>query len=172
MAAEQIDIRDARPGERPAIADLTMAAYAEHARTMEPTAWALLERVLRNTLASDPPGEWIVAERAGALAGSVLLSPPVAGAYGGEVEQIDWPEVRLLAVEPALRGQGVGQALMDECVARARAAGYRTLGLHSSASLRAALRMYERMGFVRAPAYDFQPPGAELVMAFRLDLER
>lgn len=172
MSAEQISIRDARPGERPAIADLTMAAYAEYASVMEPTAWALLEGVLRNTLGSDPPGEWIVAERAGALTGSVLLSPPVEKAYGGEVDQIDWPEVRLLAVSPAQRGQGIGQALMDECVARARAAGYTTLGLHSSASLRAALRMYERMGFVRAPAYDFQPPGAELVMAFRLDLER
>lgn len=171
MAAEQIHLRDARPDERPAITSLTMAAYAEHAQVMEPAAWALLEQVLRNTLASNPPGEWIVAERAGALAGSVLLSPPVAGAYGGEVDQIDWPEVRLLAVDPAARGQGIGQALMDECVARARAAGYTTLGLHSSASLRAALRMYERMGFVRAPAYDFQPPGAELVMAFRLQLQ-
>ncbi len=98
----QIHIRDARADERPAISELTLAAYAEHAHVMKPTAWALLEQVLRNTLASDPPGEWIVAERAGALLGSVLLSPPVTQAYGGEVDQIDWPEVLRLDPREAL----------------------------------------------------------------------
>jgi ribosomal protein S18 acetylase RimI-like enzyme len=48
--------------------------------------------------------------------------------------------------------------------------GARELGLHTSASMRAAMRMYERMGFVRAPEYDFRPPGAELVEAYRLPL--
>jgi hypothetical protein len=31
--------------------------------------------------------------------------------------------------------------------------------------------MYEGMGFVRAPEGDFQPSGAELVMAYRLMLD-
>jgi ribosomal protein S18 acetylase RimI-like enzyme len=60
---------------------------------------------------------------------------------------------------------------MDECVRRARAAGATELGLHTSRSMRVAMRMYERMGFVRAPEYDFQPPGAELVEAYRLTLD-
>jgi hypothetical protein len=30
--------------------------------------------------------------------------------------------------------------------------------------------MYRRMGFARDPEQDFQPPGAELVQAFRLEL--
>ena len=30
--------------------------------------------------------------------------------------------------------------------------------------------MYERMGFVRAPEHDFQPPGAERVTGYRLPL--
>ena len=38
-------------------------------------------------------------------------------------------------------------------------------------SMAAALRMYGRMGFVRAPEHDFRPPGAELVEAYRLPLE-
>jgi hypothetical protein len=36
--------------------------------------------------------------------------------------------------------------------------------------MQAAIRLYEQMGFVRFPEYDFQPEGAELVMAYRLNL--
>jgi ribosomal protein S18 acetylase RimI-like enzyme len=78
--------------------------------------------------------------------------------------------VRLLAVAPEARGTGVGRALMGECVRRARAMGATELGLHTSVSMRAAMQLYERMGFVRAPEFDFQPPGAELVEAYRLRL--
>src|SRR5919206_501883 len=109
-------------------------------------------------------------ERGGRLVGSVLLYPPAADAYAGSAARVRWPEVRLLAVAPEARGTGVGRTLMDECVRRARAMGAAELGLHTSASMRAAMRMYERMGFVRAPEFDFRPPGAELVEAYRLDL--
>jgi ribosomal protein S18 acetylase RimI-like enzyme len=86
------------------------------------------------------------------------------------VKRAGWPELRLLAVAPMARGAGVGQALVDECVRRARASGHSELGLHTSESLRAAVRMYERMGFERAPEHDLRPEGAELVMAYRLPL--
>jgi ribosomal protein S18 acetylase RimI-like enzyme len=76
----------------------------------------------------------------------------------------------MLAVAKSARGQGVGKALVNECIRRAKAHGAKALGLHTSDSLRVAIKMYESMGFVRDPKYDFQPDGAELVMAFRLDL--
>jgi ribosomal protein S18 acetylase RimI-like enzyme len=44
------------------------------------------------------------------------------------------------------------------------------LGLHTSRSMRAAVRLYERMGFVRDPEHDFHPPGAELVEGYLLRL--
>jgi GNAT superfamily N-acetyltransferase len=116
------------------------------------------------------PAQRLVALDGDAVAGTVLLYPPAADAYGGAAERTPWPEVRLLAVPPERRGTGVGQLLMDECVRRARAAGATTLGLHTSRSLAAAVRMYQRMGFVRAPEHDFQPPGAEVVEAYRLEL--
>jgi hypothetical protein len=37
--------------------------------------------------------------------------------------------------------------------------------------MRAAVRLYERMGFVRDPEHDFQPPGAELVEGYLLRLD-
>jgi GNAT superfamily N-acetyltransferase len=170
MRSPDIAIRDARDDERAKIRDLTLAAYAEYAEIMAPSAWAGLHEVLLEALASDVPAERIVVELRGELIGSVLLYAPAANAYGAQLGALGWPEVRLLAVAPAARGQGIGAALLDECVRRARASGAASLGLHSSKSMRAAIRMYGRKGFVRDPAHDFQPEGAELVMAFRRDL--
>ena len=163
-------LRDARDDERAAMRELTLAAYAEYAAVMEPPAWAGLRGALEAALGRESPAERIVAEHGGALVGSVMLFPPAAEDYGGAADAAPWPELRLLAVHPDARGLGVGQALVGECVRRARAAGAASLGLHSSRSMRAALRMYERMGFVRAPEYDFHPDGAEVVWAYRLGL--
>ena len=165
-----VRLRDARPDEREAIAALTLAAYGEYATAMPPAAWAALEQALRAALATTGPVERVVAERGGALVGSVMLFPPAAVSYGSDGARVRWPELRLLAVAPAGRGLGVGRQLVDECARRARLAGATELGLHTSRSMRAAMRLYARMGFERAPEYDFQPPGAELVQAYRLPL--
>jgi ribosomal protein S18 acetylase RimI-like enzyme len=171
VTADQGDItlHDARPADRERIRELTLAAYAEYAGIMAPTAWAGLHGAVVSALASDEPSiEWIVAKSAGEIVGSVMLYPPKVAAYGGEVEGVPWPELRLLAVDAAFRGRGVGQRLVEECVHRARAMGADELGLHTSRSMEAAIRMYRKMGFERAPAHDFHPEGAELVQAFRL----
>jgi GNAT superfamily N-acetyltransferase len=171
MTTNQFYIRDARADERATIRDLTLAAYAEYATIMAPTAWAALRQAVRVGLDAEGAIERIVAERDSVLLGSVMLYSPDANAYGDGVVAAGWPELRLLAVAPLARGQGVGRALVEECMRRARRAGAAELGLHTSESLRAAVQMYERMGFVRAPESDFQPSGAELVMAYRLMLD-
>lgn len=167
---KQLHIRDAHADERDAIRELTLAAYSEFATKMAPSAWNGLHRAVLNALATDQPVERIVAEQDGRLVGSVLLFPPTRQAYDGALAQIDWPELRLLAVAPTARGQGVGAALMQECIRRTRSAGATALGLHTSESMEVAIGMYERMGFVRAPEYDFHPEGAELVKGYRLRL--
>lgn len=164
-------IRDAREEERAAVRELTLRAYAGYAGVMEPSAWAGLDEAVRRTLDADAGAERIVAEHEGRIVGSVMLFPAATATYGGSVEAPPWPELRLLAVAPEARGMGVGRLLVDECVRRARAGGAAELGLHTSKSMETAIGMYRRMGFVRAPEHDFQPPGAELVEGYRLRID-
>ena len=79
---------------------------------------------------------WI-AERGGRRLGSVFLvkkSPRVA-------------QLRMLIVEPAARGLGIGERLVTECVAEARRLGYRKIVLWTQANLKSARRIYRALGF-------------------------
>jgi DNA-binding MarR family transcriptional regulator/GNAT superfamily N-acetyltransferase len=86
----------------------------------------------------DPKRErcW-VAEQGGRIVGAVFVC-----AKSARVAQL-----RLLYVEPATRGQGLGGKLVDECIDFARAKGYRTLMLWTNDVLHAARHLYEARGF-------------------------
>jgi ribosomal protein S18 acetylase RimI-like enzyme len=169
--AADVIVRDARPDDAAAVHDITRRAFEQYATTMSPSTWAGLSGAVESALTSTEKAHRIVAEHDGRIVGSVLLFAPATDAYGGIAARVDWPEVRMLAVSPAARGLGVGQLLMDECLRRARADGATSIGLHTSVSMGAAMRLYTRMGFARVPEFDFQPEGGhELVEAYRLEL--
>jgi GNAT superfamily N-acetyltransferase len=164
------EIRDARPSDRDAILAVTLAAYEQYAAALPPPLWALYRQNIEATLADVRPAAQIVAEDAGALVGAVLLYP-AAGAMphpGGTSVTLACPEVRLLAVPPASRGKGLARRLMDECIQRARAAGAPALTLHTADIMAVAMRLYERMGFLRAPDLDFSPAPGIPAKGYRL----
>lgn len=113
-----------------------------------------------------------MAEKEGVILGSVLLYPPGTAFSTPDEGPITCPEVRLLAVTPEARGQGIGTALMEECIRRARRLGANCLNLHTTDMMQVAMRMYEQMSFVRAPDLDFHPDPSITVKAYCLDLDR
>lgn len=162
-----VTLREARSGDRDAIVEVTLAAYQEYASQVP--IWGPYRQNILATLANPRPATQLVAERDGTIVGTVLLYPagPAGAAAPGQGR---WPEVRLLAVAPSARGQGVAHALMQECVRRAREAKADALTLHTMAAMQAALRLYTRMGFHPAPELDFQPAPGFTVNGYRLTL--
>ena len=106
----------------------------------------------------------------GAVLGSVT-NVREGGPYG-EIATAAEAEFRMLAVDPAAQGRGVGTLLVQACVDDARRRGRERLVLSSGTWMTAAHRIYTRLGFVRAPERDWTPvPGVDLT-AYVLDLIR
>ena len=163
-------VRDAQADERDAIRQITLSAYAQYATIMTPSAWAGLRHALATALTIGGGAQRIVADRDGVVVGSVLLFPPSTNAYGGIAATAPWPEMRLLAVASDARGVGVGRLLIDECIRRTCVLGAEAIGLHTSPSMREAIRLYESFGFTRDPDLDIHIEGAEPIQAYRLSL--
>lgn len=165
-------IRDSRASDRSGIEAVTLAAYEQYAALM-PAHWEGYRQNIVSTLAAAPPDQQIVAEEGDRLVGAVLLQPAgsVIARPGGGSITLASPEVRLLAVAPAARGQGVGVMLMRECIRRARQVGAPAVTLHTTDMMAAAMRLYERLGFRRAPELDLQPVPDVIIKGFRLGLE-
>ncbi len=79
-----------------------------------------------------------IAEKDGEVVGSVFL-------FRGDEDDV--AKLRLLYVEPDMRGLGVGRALVEACVAAARQRGYRRMVLWTQNHLLAARRIYQAAGF-------------------------
>jgi GNAT superfamily N-acetyltransferase len=71
--------------------------------------------------------------------------------------------LRVLLVEPAGRGRGVGSRLVDECLRFAKRAGYRRIVLLTYDALGDARRIYQRAGFQLATEEKTHAYGHDLV---------
>jgi ribosomal protein S18 acetylase RimI-like enzyme len=78
--------------------------------------------------------------------------------------------IRMLAVDGSRRRSGAGEALARECIDRARADGRAEVFLHSTRWMTAAHQLYEKLGFARDPAHDWDVTPEIQLLAFRLPL--
>ena len=150
-------VRSARPEEYAAagalVADVYAAAGYAHGGYLD---------VLRDAACRAAVAELLVAtDAAGRVVGTVTYA--AGGTPFADIAGPDEAEFRMLAVDPAARGRGVGAALVRWCVARAWAQGKRRLAMSTQPGMADAHRLYQRLGFRRAPERDWSPePGLSL----------
>jgi DNA-binding MarR family transcriptional regulator/N-acetylglutamate synthase-like GNAT family acetyltransferase len=124
---------------------------------------ALVARIASDFITNFKPQRercWI-AEMGGQIVGCVFLVQ-----VDDEVAKL-----RLLLVEPAARGMGLGSRLVEECVKFARRAGYRKMVLWTNNVLTAARHIYQKAGFIRTAEEPHSSWGKDLVSeTWELDL--
>jgi ribosomal protein S18 acetylase RimI-like enzyme len=165
MSADVV-VRPVEPREYEAVGDITVAAYT----TVDGfSPGARYETELRDVASRVESAEVLVAAGPdGRVLGAVTFVPGP-----GPLAEFDGPGesgMRMLAVDPAAQGRGVGRLLAQACVERARASGRSRLVLHTTTAMHAAHRLYQRLGFARAPDLDMRTQGGMLLEAYVYEL--
>jgi DNA-binding MarR family transcriptional regulator/N-acetylglutamate synthase-like GNAT family acetyltransferase len=147
-------LRDPGPGDFGWVVQAHGEVYAREYRftsEFEALVAEIVAKFLRNF---DPRHEkgWI-AELDGERAGSVFVVRKSATVA----------QLRLLILTPQARGHGLGGRLTDECIAFARARGYRKLVLWTNAHLEAARAIYAARGFRLTHSEPYPAHGQDLV---------
>src|SRR4051794_15101002 len=147
-------LRDPRPGDLGWVVQSHGALYASE-YGFDASFEALVAEIAAKFLTSfDASRErcWI-ADLDGAAVGSVFLVK----------HSDDVAKLRLLLVDPAGRGQGLGQKLVAECIAFAKACGYRKVTLWTQSILLAARKIYQDSGFVLVASEPHRSFGQSLI---------
>ncbi|MFC5662501.1 GNAT family N-acetyltransferase [Kitasatospora misakiensis] len=160
-----IVIRPARPEEYEEAGRITVEAFVGDGYTASDSDYV---HRLRDAARRAAEAELLVAvdSAAGAVLGCVTFA--VGGTTWADIATPEEGEIRMLATAAAARGRGVGEALVRAALARSRELGLAGMAFSTQQEMRAAHRIYERVGFERAPERDWSPvPGIDL-MVYRM----
>ena len=127
-------VRDYQPTDATAFRDLNLA-WVEKYFTVEDEDRAQLDDP--QTYILDRGGVIIIAEYEGEPVGTVGLTPHGEGVL----------ELIKMSARSDIQGKGIGRALMDAAIAKAREMGAKQIWLETNTSLEAALALYRKSGF-------------------------
>jgi ribosomal protein S18 acetylase RimI-like enzyme len=154
----------ARPDDFRRIAELTAGVYRDEGYAGEQYLAQLADVAGRAARA-----DLLVARDSGdsgIVVGSVALV--LDGEFGEVLQSPDEAGFRMLVVDAAARGRGVGEVLVTACLDRAGAPGKRRVVISTDPRMTSAHRLYERLGFTRLPERDWSPmPGVHLLVYAR-----
>jgi ribosomal protein S18 acetylase RimI-like enzyme len=173
-ATSGVTIRPARPEEYGKLGTMLVSAYAALPGMPSPAEVPDYYDRLANVAGRTAlPGltVFIAESDNGRLAASIdFIADMSQYGYDGPVSKLtDAAAIRLLAVDDAFRGKGIGRTMTRFCIDHARGLGKARLVLHTTKLMQAAWTIYERLGFVRFPEIDFQQAGID-VRGFQLSL--
>ena len=153
-------LRGAVPADYAQVGELTVAAYRSAGMIDGNDAYV---RTLLDTADRAAKAEVFVVDGPAGVIATVTIAG--AGTPYSEVARADELEFRMLAVAPSALGRGLGTSLVAFCAEQAIARGLRGLVLCTRDINVAAIRLYERLGFQRAPERDLVPvPGVNLLV--------
>jgi GNAT superfamily N-acetyltransferase len=164
-------VRNAQPGEFKKIGEMMVQVYSQLDGFLNPADHPGYYNMLRNVgdLTQTPGTELLVATDDDRLAGAVVYFNDMKYySSGGTATQTqNAAGFRLLAVDPATRGRGIGKLLTLYCIDKARANNRKLLIIHTTMAMQTAWKMYETIGFKRAEDLDFMQSDLA-VFGFRL----
>jgi GNAT superfamily N-acetyltransferase len=165
-------IRKAQPNEFEEIGKLMVQVYSRldgfPTIVEQPDYYKMLANIGEFTL--KPNTELLVAvSPEGKIAGTVVYFGDMQyyGSGGRAANEKNAAGFRLLAVDPLLRGNGVGKLLVNYCINKARKQGFAQLIIHTTMAMQTAWTMYANLGFKRSENLDFMQ-GRLPVFGFRL----
>ena len=162
--APALTVDRARPDNFPRIGQLTHDVYVGGGLASPEYGVQLRDVAAR----ADRAELLVVRDEEGRVVGSMALV--LSGDFGEITRSDDEAAFRMLVVDPAVQGRGIGELLVRTCLERARAAGKRRVVLSTDRRMTAAQRLYRRLAFTRLPERDWQPvPGIDLLV-YALDL--
>lgn len=145
MAAPQpFTLRPVRPSDDPALASIIRTVMPQFGATGPGFAIQDAEVDTICEVYSRPRHAYFVLEREGRVLGGGGVGP----LWGGPD---DTCELRKMYFLPEARGHGQGEALVRRCLQAASALGFRRVYLETLATMTAAIRLYEKLGFTRIP---------------------
>jgi len=165
-------IRNATPLEFSETGNLMVQVYSQlegfPKEAEQPNYYKMLASV--GTLTEKPETELLIAvSPEGTIAGAVVYFGDMQfyGSGGTATQEKNSAGFRLLAVNPNVRGGGVGKLLTHACIQKARDTRRDQMIIHTTKAMQTAWKMYEKIGFKRSEDLDFMQ-GELPVFGFRL----
>lgn len=158
-----MEIRPVRPDEYRESGRVTVLAYREYAQGR--TGWwdDYLDRI------EDVAGRAdrtlvLVADDGGTILGTATLEVDRRIEPDREPLPPGDTEIRMLGVDPAVQGRGIGRALVLACEGEACSRGMRRSVLHTNEDMTAARRLYEDLGYAREA--DVVTPSGHVILRY------
>jgi GNAT superfamily N-acetyltransferase len=167
---QPIVVRTYTPEDRNVVQELLIESYGQYESVFRsPEAWSEYVTTMRASVDNPNVERILVATKGPNIVGTLQLFESGDKAYQRPEIAINHPVIRLLAVHPNARGQGVAQLLIEESLKIATAKGADYLYLHSGDIMNQAIKLYQWLGFRRDESKEFSN-GESLVKCFRFDL--
>lgn len=168
------EVRNARPEEFQIVGQLMVRVYSQLEgfpnEAQQPEYFQMLANI--GEWSAKPETELLVAVLHDKnIHGAVVYFNDMKfyGSGGTATQEKNSAGFRLLAVEPAARGRGVGKLLTNACIKKAAVNQRDKVVIHTTKAMQTAWKMYEKRGFQRSEDLDFMQ-GELPVFGFRLQL--